>query len=72
MTERARILIEQAKLLSAEEREQILDALLASVHGDRGLGDGLESEVERRLAAIDAGEEPTEDLETALAELGRK
>ena len=71
MTERARILIEQAKLLSAEEREEIIEALLVSFGElpQASVDVSWRLEIDRRLSAIERGDEPTEDFETALAEL---
>ena len=71
MTERARILIEQAKLLSAEEREEIIEALLVTFGKDAQTDDdhGWKAETARRLSAIDRGEELTEDFETAMVGL---
>jgi putative addiction module component (TIGR02574 family) len=74
MTERARILIQQAKLLSRSEREEVVEALLTTFGTDTpATSDATwKAEVERRLAAIDRGEEATEDFETALGELQGK
>jgi putative addiction module component (TIGR02574 family) len=71
MTERGRILIEQAKLLSAEEREEIIEALLVSFGElSPASNDAVwKLEIDRRLSAIGRGEEQTEDFETALADL---
>ena len=71
MTERARILIEQAKLLSAEEREEIIEALLVSFGESLpdGIDDAWKLEIDRRLSAIEHGEDEAEDFDTALAEL---
>jgi hypothetical protein len=74
MTERARILIEQAMLLSPGEQEEVMEALLVAFGRDAPVATDAtwKVEVERRLAAIERGEEATEDFETALAELQGK
>jgi putative addiction module component (TIGR02574 family) len=74
MTERARILIAQAKLLSPSEQEQVVEALLTAFGTDvPATTDATwKAEVERRLTAIDRGEEATQDFETALEELQSK
>ncbi len=45
----------QAMKLPIEERVRLADRLLSSVYGDREVDEAWAAEVERRLAAIDAG-----------------
>ena len=56
----------EAMKLSREERARLADHLLASVYGDREVDDAWGAEIERRIAAVDAGA-PLVAAESALA-----
>ena len=73
MTERVRILIEQAKQLTPEERADVLAALLALQEElPRHLvDDAWRQEVRRRLDAVEAGE-PTYDAFEAIDEIRQR
>ncbi|MFT7721863.1 MAG: addiction module protein [Roseateles sp.] len=58
----------QAMQLGPQEREQLIERLLASL-GDAGLEAAWEAELDRREAAVDAGLEDTIPMATVLAEL---
>lgn len=45
----------EAMKLTAEERVQLADRLIASLFEDAGIEDAWESEVERRIEEIEAG-----------------
>ena len=74
MTNEAKILIEKARNLAAADREDILEAMLASLRqepaadADQAWRDLLDE----RLAALDRGEIETLDFDEAVAKLRRK
>lgn len=71
MTERVRILIEQAKQLTSEERADVLEALLA-LEDDREAGDAAwAEEARRRLEAVRSGE-PTYDAVEAIEDIRQR
>jgi putative addiction module component (TIGR02574 family) len=56
----------EAMKLSRDDRVRLADRLLASVYGDRDLDEAWFAEIERRIAALDAGA-PRVGAESALA-----
>lgn len=72
MTERVRILIEQAKQLTPEERADVLDALLALQGPVEGGDAAWAEEAERRLCDVRAGTTELLDAEQVLAELRQR
>ena len=63
----------EAMKLSRDDRVRLADRLLASVYGDRDMDEAWFAEIERRIAALDAGP-PATVAEPALAgaEPGRR
>ena len=55
----------EAMKLPREDRARLADRLLASVYGDRAVDDAWAAEVERRIAAVEAGS-PLVAAESAL------
>ncbi len=45
----------EAMKLSRDDRVRLADRLLASVYGDRDMDEAWFAEIERRIAALDAG-----------------
>jgi putative addiction module component (TIGR02574 family) len=74
MTDKARILIDQARALSPEERIEIAEALVASVVGtpDGDVEAAWDAEIEARISALDRGEVALLDADEVLAELRRR
>ena len=56
----------EAMKLSRDDRVRLADRLLASVYGDRDMDEAWFAEIERRIAALDAGA-PLAGTESALA-----
>lgn len=70
MTERVRILIEQAKQLTPEERADVLDALLALQEGFPGPDEkAWRALVRERLSRLEQGLDIEEDFDEAIAEI---
>ncbi len=55
MSSHLELLEAEAMKLTAEERAQLADRLIASLFEDAGVEDAWESEVERRIEEIEAG-----------------
>ena len=74
MTNESKLLIEKASNLSAAEREDILEALLVSLHKDpSGETDQAWRElIDERLKQLDRGGIETFDFDEAVQELRRK
>ena len=74
MTNEAKILIEKAKSLSAAEREDILDAMLASLKRmpDGDVDQAWRDVIDDRLAALDRGDVELFDADDAIASLRDK
>lgn len=73
MTERAKILIDEARKLSAEERIEIADAMMASLDDpDPGHDQVWLAEAKDRLAAYRRGEIATRDFDEVLAKYSRQ
>ncbi len=70
MTERVRIITEQALALPADERERLCEALLMSLQGSATEEDeaALREEIERRREAYKAGELSARPFEDILQE----
>ena len=66
----SRVEIEALKL-SSEERALLADHLLASLHPDSEVDDAWNVEVERRVQALDAGDEALVPIGDALARVRR-
>ena len=56
----------EAMKLSRDDRVRLADRLLASVYGDRDMDEAWFAEIERRIAALDAGV-PLVGAESTLA-----
>jgi putative addiction module component (TIGR02574 family) len=61
----------EALQLPSEERALLADHLLASLHPDASVDDAWGTEVERRLQAIDAGDETLVPVSGALERVRR-
>jgi len=61
----------EALKLSSEERALLADHLLASLHAGSEVDDAWHVEVERRLQAIERGDEPLVPVSEALARVRR-
>ncbi|MGH2479747.1 MAG: addiction module protein [Ktedonobacteraceae bacterium] len=73
MTEQTRILLEQARRLSAIDRAALVDELLSSLdQPDEAVQAQWEVEAERRLAAYDRGEIQAIDVDEAFSRLHKK
>lgn len=55
MSSQLEIVEGQALKLTAEERAQLADRLIASIFEDHGIEDAWEAEVERRVQEIESG-----------------
>ena len=60
----------EAMKLSRDDRVRLADRLLASVYGDRDMDEAWFAEIERRIAALDAGA-PAVGAASALAGTGQ-
>jgi putative addiction module component (TIGR02574 family) len=60
----------EAMKLSRDDRVRLADRLLASVYGDRDMDEAWFAEIERRIAALDAGA-PLAGAKSALAGAGQ-
>ncbi len=70
MTERVKILCEEAAKLTPEELADFLDVLLAMTHEPLAdADDGFEKEIESRVDGIDNGTAVPRDFDTVLQEL---
>jgi putative addiction module component (TIGR02574 family) len=71
MTSEAKILIEKAKALPASDREDILEALLVSLHREptADADQAWRDLIEERLAALDSGTVEMFDFDEAIAKL---
>jgi len=68
MTERAKVLIDQARKLSSEERLEIADALLTSLaQPDADLDEAWLAEARDRLEAYRRGEIEARDFDEVIA-----
>ncbi len=74
MTNETKLIIEKARSLSAQEREEILEALLASLHKDSSgeADEAWHQVIDERLEALDRGEIEKLDFDEAVRELHRK
>ncbi len=74
MTDKANILIEQARALSPEERIEIAEALMASVvdEPDAKIEKAWDAEIEARVTALDRGEVELHDADAVFAELRQR
>lgn len=61
----------EALKLSSEERALLADHLLASLHADSSIDEAWDAEVERRVQAIDRGDESLVPLSEALERVRR-
>ena len=71
MTSEAKILIEKAKALPAEDREDILEALLVSLCREPApdADEAWRNLIDERLAALERGDVETFDFDEAVAKL---
>ena len=71
MTAAVKAVLEQARRLTDEEREELAEALLAELDGegdDAELEDGWDAEITRRDALVESGAMPLHDAESVMAE----
>ena len=74
MTYDAKIIIDTARSLSASEREDILEAMLASLRQEAApdVDRAWRNLIDERLAELDRGEVETFDFDEAISDLRRK
>jgi putative addiction module component (TIGR02574 family) len=74
MTNDAKIIIEKATKLPPEDREVILEAMLASLHQDASaqVDQAWRDLIDERLAKLDKGEGLLFDFDEAIGELRHK
>jgi putative addiction module component (TIGR02574 family) len=74
MTDLAKHLIEEARKLSAAEREDILEALLVSLQKEpsKDTDQAWRDLIDERLALLEGGHTETFDFDEAITELRRK
>jgi putative addiction module component (TIGR02574 family) len=74
MTSEAKILIEKAKSLPASDREDILEAILVSLHREPSVDadQAWRNVIDERLAALDKGAVETFDFDEAVAKIRGK
>lgn len=61
------LLAAEALRLTSDEREAFLQLLAASLDEDASADDELETEIERRITAIESGSSPVIAIDEALA-----
>ena len=74
MTSEAKILIEKAKSLPASDREDILEAILVSLHREPSTNadEAWRGLIDERLAALESGDIETFDFDDVAAKLRSK
>lgn len=74
MTNEAKIIIEKARHLPAADREDILEAMLASLRQDSvaEVDQAWRSLIDERLAELDRGHVPAFEFDDAVKDLRRK
>ena len=74
MTDETKMIIEKASALSPAEREDILEALLVSLHSDPSgeTDQAWRDLIDERLEQVDRGGTETFDFDEAVRELRRK
>ena len=71
MTQKSQVLLEEALRLTAYERAEVAEQLIASLDEvpDSGVEQAWQEEVQRRIQQIDRGEVELIDSDTVIAEL---
>jgi|CXWL01.1.fsa_nt_gi putative addiction module component (TIGR02574 family) len=71
MTQKSQVLLEEALKLTAYERAEVAEQLIASLDEvpDSGVEQAWQEEVQRRIQQIDRGEVELIDSDTVIAEL---
>jgi putative addiction module component (TIGR02574 family) len=73
MTDKTKILIEEARKLSSEERIELVEAIMTSLgEPDADIDAAWATEVEDRIAAHERGEMTARPAAEVLAKYGRK
>jgi putative addiction module component (TIGR02574 family) len=74
MTQKSQVLLEEALKLTAYERAEVAEQLIASLDEvpDTGVEQAWQEEVQRRLQQVERGEVELIDSDTAMAELRKK
>lgn len=74
MTEKSQIVLEEALKLTANERAEVAEQLIASLDEapDTDVEQAWQEEIQKRLAQIERGEGTLVDSETVFAELRKK
>lgn len=74
MTEKSQIVLEEALKLTANERAEVAEQLIASLDEapDTDVEQAWQEEIQKRLAQIERGEVTLVDSETVFAELRKK
>lgn len=74
MTQKSQVLLEEALKLTAYERAEVAEQLIASLDEvpDTDVEQAWQEEVQRRLQQVERGEVELIDSDTAMAELRKK
>jgi putative addiction module component (TIGR02574 family) len=74
MTQKSQVLLEEALKLTAYERAEVAEQLIASLDEvpDTDVEQAWQEEIQRRLQQIDRGEVELIDSDTVMAELRKK
>ncbi len=74
MTDKSKAVLEEALKLTADERAEVAEQLIASLEEtpDADVQQAWQEEVQRRLQQIDRGEVELVDSDTVIAELRKK
>jgi putative addiction module component (TIGR02574 family) len=74
MTDKSKVLLEEALKLTAYERAEVAEQLIASLDEllDTDVEQAWQEEVQRRLQQVERGEVELIDSDTAMAELRKK
>ena len=74
MTDKSKVVLQEALKLTANERAEVAEQLLASLDEvpDTDLEQAWQEEIQRRIQQIDRGEVELIDSDTVMAELRKK
>lgn len=74
MTDKSKVVLEEALKLTANERAEVVEQLIASLDevSDTDVEQAWQEEVQRRLQQIEHGEVELIDSDTVMAELRKK
>ena len=74
MTNKSQVVLEEALKLTANERAEVVERLIASLDEapDTDVEQAWQEEIQKRLEQIERGEEELIDSDTVMAELRKK